>query len=197
MKVAVSSTGKDLNSQVDPRFGRCACFMIVDTDDMTFEAFDNENIALSGGAGIQSATFISSQGVVAVLTGNCGPNALKTFSAGHVDVITGQAGTVREAVDRYKKGILQPSTEATVAEKFGVSETVTGGYGKPQGVGRCMGGSGRGMGGGRGMGMGSGMQTLSEGTAGSGKEDLAALKKQAADLQKQMEVIQEKIKNME
>ena len=49
MKVAVSSSGKGLDSQIDPRFGRCACFLIIETEDMSFEAFDNENIALGGG----------------------------------------------------------------------------------------------------------------------------------------------------
>ncbi len=147
MKIAVSSTGRDLSSQIDPRFGRCACFVIVETEDMSFEAFDNENVALSGGAGIQSASFMSSQGIVAVLTGNCGPNAMKTLSAGDIKVFTGQAGTVREAVERYKNGGLQPSTTATVPEKSGIGGSKTGNNVQPQGVGRCMGGTGRGMGG--------------------------------------------------
>ena len=53
MIVAVSATGKDLNSQVDPRFGRCQNFLIVNTDTMEFEAIENPNINASGGAGIQ------------------------------------------------------------------------------------------------------------------------------------------------
>ena len=57
MKIAISSDGKNLEASIDPRFGRCRCFLIVETDDMSFEAFDNENVALSGGAGIQSAQF--------------------------------------------------------------------------------------------------------------------------------------------
>ncbi|MBT7698310.1 MAG: NifB/NifX family molybdenum-iron cluster-binding protein, partial [Desulfobacterales bacterium] len=77
MKVAISSTGMDLDSPVDPRFGRCAFFIIVETEDMSFEAFSNENINLSGGAGIQSGTFVASKGIKAVLTGRCGPKAMK------------------------------------------------------------------------------------------------------------------------
>lgn len=50
MKIAVSSNGKNLDSQIDPRFGRCAYFLIVETDDMNFEAFKNDNLALAGGA---------------------------------------------------------------------------------------------------------------------------------------------------
>jgi len=48
MKVAVSANGKELDAIIDPRFGRCAYFIIVETDDMGFEAFDNESIALAG-----------------------------------------------------------------------------------------------------------------------------------------------------
>ena len=55
MKVAVSSSGRDLSATLDPRFGRCAFFMIVETGDMSFEAFDNESTGLGGGAGIQAA----------------------------------------------------------------------------------------------------------------------------------------------
>jgi len=75
MRIAFSSTGRDLESQIDPRFGRCAYFLIVNPDDMTFEAFENENVSLSGGAGIQSAQFVASQGATVVMTENVGPNA--------------------------------------------------------------------------------------------------------------------------
>ncbi len=59
MKIAVSATGNNLNSEINPRFGRCEYFIIVETDDMSFEAYENENNELSSGAGIQSASFVS------------------------------------------------------------------------------------------------------------------------------------------
>ena len=150
MKVAVSSTGMDLNSQVDPRFGRCACFIIVETDDMSFEAFDNENISLSGGAGIQSGSFVASKGAKAVLTGKCGPKAMQTLVAAEVEVFTGYSGTVREAVERFKQGESIPTTEANAPPKSGVSETGM------MGDGRDMSGTGRGMGMGRRLDRGGG-----------------------------------------
>ena len=70
MKIAITSAGPTLDDPVDPRFGRCAYFVIVNTIDMSFEAFDNESIALGGGAGIQSAQFVASKEVDAVITGN-------------------------------------------------------------------------------------------------------------------------------
>jgi predicted Fe-Mo cluster-binding NifX family protein len=140
MKVAVSASGQDLNAQVDPRFGRCAHFIIIDTDDMSFEAFNNENIALGGGAGIQSAQFVASKGAKTVITGNVGPNAVRTLVAAGIEVILGQSGTVRQAVEDYKAGKLKSSSQPNVSGHYGMG-----------------GGMGSGRGGGMGMGRGGGM----------------------------------------
>jgi len=132
MKVALSANGRDLDAQIDPRFGRCAYFVIVDTDDMSFEAFDNESNTLGGGAGIQAAQFVASKGAKVLITGQCGPNAVRTLSAADVELFTGQTGTVREAIGRYKNGDLSFSTDSDRSDF--------------QGMGRGM-GRGRGMGG--------------------------------------------------
>ena len=160
MKIVVSSTGKDLDSKIDPRFGRCQFFIVVETDDMSFESINNENIALGGGAGIQSAGFVASKGVKAVLTGNCGPKALEVFSKTGIDVFTGFTGTINKVVQEFKQSRPEPITKATVPEKAGVSDNIgsaDSGRGMGKG-GRCMGGSGRGrgMGGARGQGRGQG-----------------------------------------
>ncbi len=154
MKVAVSSSGKDLESLIDPRFGRCTYFLIVETQDMSFEAFENQSAALGGGAGIQSAQFITFQGAQAVITGNCGPNAVKTLAAAGLKVFLGVTGTIKEAVAKYENGSLTPANQANVPDHSGL-----GGGNVVQGAqtgvaGRA--GSGRGMGAGRGMRMGRG-----------------------------------------
>ncbi|RLC27541.1 MAG: dinitrogenase iron-molybdenum cofactor biosynthesis protein [Deltaproteobacteria bacterium] len=184
MKVAVSASGTDLDAAIDPRFGRCAYFLVVDTEDMSFESFSNENNALGGGAGIQSAQFVASKGARVVLTGNCGPNAVRTLAAAGVEVIVGQTGTVREAVERYRAGDLTPTTEANVADHYGMG----GGTG---------GGMGRGMGGGMGYKKaGTGPVPPAPGAPGK-RDDLKALKEQAEALRKQMEAIEARIREME
>ena len=193
MKIAVSSTGRDLDSQVDPRFGRCAYFAIVKTDDMSFETFDNENIALGGGAGIQSAQFVASKGAKAVITGNCGPNAVQTLSVSKVEVFVGHSGTVREVIEKYMKGNIKSTSTPNVADHYGME----GGAGMGRGMGRGM-GMGRGKGMGRGMGdstwRGSGQ---SESTLLSKDEELKRLKDQANELRKQIEAIESSIDNLE
>ena len=120
MKVAVSASGKALDTPIDPRFGRCAYFLIIDTKDMSFEAFDNESVALSGGAEIQASQFVASKWVTVVITGNIGPNAVRTLEAASVKVIVGQSGTVRQAIKDYKDGKLKSTGQAQVADHYGM-----------------------------------------------------------------------------
>lgn len=153
MKVAVSSSGQDLNSPIDPRFGRCAYFLVVETDDMSFEVFDNESAGLGGGAGIQSAQFIISKGAKAVITGNCGLNAVKTLSVGGVEVFLGNTGIVRKVLQKLKNGELTSTNIANASEYSGLRGRTSFGRGMGLSGQRGM-GRGRGMGGQRGIGAG-------------------------------------------
>ena len=95
MKAVVTAAGPDLQSPVDPRFGRARYFLLVDTQTGQFTAHDNvQNLNAPQGAGIQSAQAVVQLGAEAVLTGNVGPKAFTTLKAGRVAVYTGAAGTV-------------------------------------------------------------------------------------------------------
>lgn len=120
MKVAVSSTGTGLDAAVDPRFGRCPFFILVETDDMTFEAVENGSVLLAGGAGIQSAQTLAKQGVQTVLTGNCGPNAHRVLTAAGIGVVVGCGGTVAETIERFKSGQLSAASGPNVESHSGL-----------------------------------------------------------------------------
>jgi predicted Fe-Mo cluster-binding NifX family protein len=120
MKICITSQGNTLDSNVDPRFGRCQYFIIADVDSSEFEALENPNISSGGGAGVQSGQLVTAKGVKAVLTGNVGPNAFQTLQAAKIDVITGVAGSVKSAVEKYKKGELKPTQGPSVGSKFGM-----------------------------------------------------------------------------
>ena len=124
MEVAVSATGSSLDAEVDPRFGRCQCFVIVDPETMAFEAMENTTAAASGGAGISAAQAIANRGVQLVLTGNCGPNAYQTLSAAGVQVISGVTGKVKSAVEAYKSGQLKVDSQANVTSAALAEDTV-------------------------------------------------------------------------
>lgn len=165
MKIAVSSDGNDLASQVDPRFGRCLYFIIIETDDMSFTVYPNDNKALQSSAGIQSASFVASHDVKAVLTGNCGPKAAQVFDAARIEVVPGVSGTIQDAVrefigsDAYARIQENPFTGDAQENRQPVQTANPGMRGSGMGGGRgggMGGGRGGGMGGGRGGGMGGG-----------------------------------------
>ncbi len=119
-KICVTAEGGSLDSQVDPRFGRCQYFIFVDSDTLEFKAVGNPNIDSMGGAGIQSAQMVASQKVKAVVTGNVGPNAFQTLQAAGIEIFTGASGIVKDAVEKYKKGQFKAVSSASVGSKFGM-----------------------------------------------------------------------------
>ena len=169
MKVAVTATDTTLESSVDTRFGRCPYLLIVEIDDLSFEALANPNVNNDSGAGIQTAQLIAEKGARFVLTGNCGPNAYQTLTAAGLGVIVGCSGSVRDAIEDFGAGRYRPAAQPNVAGHFG-SVSAAGMPGNPQAIpdsapgtdtwlGRARRwetGMGQGRGGGMGMGRGCG-----------------------------------------
>ena len=183
MRIAVSASAPVLDAEVDPRFGRCSYFIIVDPDTKEFEAVENSAIMASGGVGISSAQAIAGKEVSAVLTGNCGPNAYRVLSAAGIGIVTGVSGKVRDAVDAYKAGEYQNTSQPTVEAHFGMG-----------------GGAGRGTG----RGMGKGMKAGGASAGGSEPprqtdttRELKALKEKLKTLSEQLSGIQRSIEEME
>jgi len=132
VKVAVSSTGGSLDSVVDPRFGRCGVFLVVDTETMKHQAVPNSSIGAAHGAGIGAAQAVAQLGVKAVITGQVGPNAHMALSRAGITIYTGASGTVESAVNQFKSGALRTAASPTVGGHFGQG----GGRGTGQGRGR-------------------------------------------------------------
>jgi predicted Fe-Mo cluster-binding NifX family protein len=104
MKIAVTSKGKDLNSEVDPRFGRASYILIIDTETLEFEAVDNsDNVNAFKGAGIQAASMISNKKADVLLTGFCGPKAFEVLKAAKIKVADNISGIVKDVVLKFNK----------------------------------------------------------------------------------------------
>lgn len=121
MKICVTATENSLDAQIDPRFGRCSYFVIVDSENMQFEVVPNMAAGASGGAGIQAAQAVANKGVKLLITGNVGPKAFQALAAAGIEVATGAFGTVREAIEKYKRGELNKTGAPTVGGHFGMS----------------------------------------------------------------------------
>jgi len=109
MKIAVSSSGNNIESEVDIRFGRCPYFIIVEVEDKaikSFEALENRATAQVGGAGISAAEIVANKNVNAVISGNVGPKAFSVFQQFNIEVYKG-VGTVKKAVEDFLEGKLE------------------------------------------------------------------------------------------
>lgn len=115
MKVAISAKGAELGSETDPRFGRAAYILIVDTETRAVESIDNSaNANAFKGAGIQAATMVANKGVEVLMTGHCGPNAFKTVNAVGIKVVNDISGTVEQSLEKLLAGDVVYAESANV-----------------------------------------------------------------------------------
>ncbi len=80
MKVAISSKGDILASEMDSRFGRCKFFAIYDSEDKSTLFVANTAATLTEGAGPAALQLLTSQGVSKLVSGNFGVK-IKTLSS--------------------------------------------------------------------------------------------------------------------
>lgn len=109
MKICITSSGANLDSPVDPRFGRCPYFIFLDTEKKDdFRAIPNAGIGAVRGAGVQASQTVSDRGAEAVITGNIGPNSFAALSSSGIKIFQARPGTtVKEAVEGMEKGSIQ------------------------------------------------------------------------------------------
>ena len=107
MKIAITSMGDNLESCLEPRFGRCKYFFTIDTETKNYKVILNEHSMAMGGAGIRAAEKISHNGVDIVITGDAGPNAIRILNAAGIQVITNAFGTINEVLEKFKNGELK------------------------------------------------------------------------------------------
>jgi predicted Fe-Mo cluster-binding NifX family protein len=139
MRIVVSAQGENLEAPASPVFGRCPTYIFVDTDSMQFEALPNPVMDQGGGAGIQAAQFVVGRGAQAVLSGNLGPNAFDVLQAAGVPGYLLKEGTVRQAVEAFEAGRLQPMGGANARAHAGMEERARMGRGMGMGRGAAQG----------------------------------------------------------
>jgi predicted Fe-Mo cluster-binding NifX family protein len=192
MRIVISAQGDTLEAPSSPVFGRCPTYIFVDTETMDFEAVPNPAMSQGGGAGIQAALFVVNQGAEAVLTGNLGPNAFDVLRAAAVPSYLVSEGTIRQVVEAFKAGQLQPVAGANVSAHAGMG----GGMGFGMGRGSRM-GRGMGMGMGRGMSMSMGMRSDTPPAPPAPPSELAELRDTLETLRQQLAETLERIEQLE
>lgn len=139
MRICITSLGPNLDSSVDPRFGRAQYFLFLNEEGELEEAAPNSAVAAARGAGIAAAQEVANRQVDIVIAGNVGPNVMNVLLPSGTKFFLSPADvSVKEAFAMWKEGKLSPIENPSVAGGFGF-------------------GSGRGRGGGFGLGRGGGL----------------------------------------
>lgn len=105
MKIAITATSQDPSAMMDGRFGRAPFFMVFDSREKNWQAYENsQNADLTHGAGIQAAQAIENLGAKVLITGNIGPKALQVLRANEVRMYCVEPGKVSEVLSEYLEG---------------------------------------------------------------------------------------------
>jgi predicted Fe-Mo cluster-binding NifX family protein len=109
MKILLTTVAPELESAVDPRFGRGAYFLVVDLETLEWQAEPNPAISAPGGAGVQAAQFVVDHQCGAVISGDFGPNAYNALKAADIPMyLFGTSRNVQDVIERFKAGQLEP-----------------------------------------------------------------------------------------
>ncbi|SDF54607.1 Predicted Fe-Mo cluster-binding protein, NifX family [Methanolobus vulcani] len=119
MKICVTAKGSDLDASVDPHFGRCNNFLVVDSETMEFQSIGNDQGSASGGAGVQAAQQVIGKGINVLITGSVGPNAFSLLESENIEMKMVSGGSVQEAIEAYRSGSLESINTPNSAGKSG------------------------------------------------------------------------------
>ena len=103
MKIAISSTGKNLESGIDSRFGRCQYFIIAEIENDKIKGFEViENIAANqqGGAGMVAAQCVAKQKITTVISTNVGPRAMDVLKQFKIKIFKAE-GIIQKAIEDF------------------------------------------------------------------------------------------------
>ncbi len=103
MKIAVTSLGDNLNSNLSEKFGRCPYFIVYNTDDKSFISLHNEGINLQSAAGPKAAETIINENVDILLTGHIGDKAENVLQRSKIKLVTGYKEnlSIMEVINNY------------------------------------------------------------------------------------------------
>ena len=115
IKVCVPTIGQNgLVEMVSPHFGRAPTFTVVDTDTNAVKVLQNTSEHM-GGVGLPPE-LMARAGVQVMLCSGLGPRAIQMFEEYGIEVYVGADGTVTDAIQAWRRGLLQVATDKNACE---------------------------------------------------------------------------------
>jgi predicted Fe-Mo cluster-binding NifX family protein len=107
MKICIAAQGATLDSPAEERFGRAPYFIIVESENGSFDAIQNPYADGAGGVGPKAAQILIAHDVKALISGQVGGNAREVLVAAGIAMYTYRAGgSVKDVLDQFTKNTL-------------------------------------------------------------------------------------------
>ena len=121
MKIVISSTGRNIESNIDAKFGRAPFFLIMDTTTKEVKVIENKARDRPSGVGITAVNTVEKEGIDAVITADIGPLAFETFEQSGVKIYKAE-GKINDAIRLFEEGKLSEITKATGPKYMGLKK---------------------------------------------------------------------------
>ena len=113
MKIAISATGKDLDSSIDIKFERCSFFLILDVEKNTLLPVENKTKDRPHEIGGTVGQLVANQGIDSAIASDIGPSTFEMFKRYGIKIYQAK-GIVEDAIQLLKDGKLSELTKPTV-----------------------------------------------------------------------------------
>ncbi|MCK5510287.1 diguanylate cyclase [Candidatus Parcubacteria bacterium] len=105
IKICVAANDKDVNAEIDARFGRCGYFVFFTIQDkkiINTEIARNSGASQGGGAGIRAAEQLGEARADILIAERIGPKAENILEQLNIKIVK-KAGIVKAVVEEYIK----------------------------------------------------------------------------------------------
>ena len=113
MKIAISATGKGLDSNIYTKFERCHFFLILDIEKNSLLPIENKTKDRPHEIGGTVGQLIANEGIDTVITTDIGPRAYEIFEKHGIKIYRAE-GLIEDAIQHLKEGKLAEITKPTV-----------------------------------------------------------------------------------
>ena len=121
MKIVISATGRNIESNIDVTFGRALFFLIMDTTTKEVKVIENKVRDRPDGVGITAVNTVEKEEIDAVITTDIGPLAFDIFKQGGVKIYKAE-GRINDAIRLFEEGKLSELTKATGPKYMGLKK---------------------------------------------------------------------------
>ena len=115
MKVVISATGKDIESEIDTTFHRCPFFLVIDTKNNSLKTLENTSRDRPSEIGATVGQIVANEGIDTVITTNIGPRAFGIFEQYGIKIYQAK-GKVNDAIQQLEKGKLSEIRKFTITQ---------------------------------------------------------------------------------